>query len=52
LHGSQQIGRHLGQQFDGLDGFRLQIDKARFDLRRAHARLRNLHDARDQERPA
>ena len=32
--------------------FALQIDEARLDLRRAHARLGNLHDARDQERPA
>ena len=52
LHGGQQVRRHLGQQLDGLDGLRLQIDKARFDLRRAHAGLGNLHDARDQERPA
>ena len=52
LHGGQQVRRHLGQQLDGLDGLRLEIDKARFDLRRAHARLGNLHDAGDQERPA
>ena len=52
LHGGQQIRRHLRQQLDRLDGLRLEIDEARLDLRRAHARLGNLHDARDQERPA
>ena len=52
LDGAEQILRHLRQELDRLDGLRLQIDETRLDLRAAHARLRDLHDARDHERPA
>ena len=52
LDGGEQIGRHLRQQFDRLDGLRLQIDEARLDLRGARFGLGNSQHARDQKRPA
>ena len=46
LDGGKQIGRHLRQQLDRLDGLRLQIDEARLDLGRAHVAARESADTR------
>ena len=52
LDGGHEFGRRLRQQLQRFHGLRPEVDEPCLDLRSARVRLRDLHDARDEEGPA
>ena len=52
LDGGHEFGGRLRQQLQRFHGLRPEVDEPRLDLRSARVRLRDLHDAGDEEGPA
>jgi hypothetical protein len=51
LDGGYEFGGRLRQQLQRFHGLRPEVDEPRLDLRSARVRLRDLHDAGDEEGP-